>query len=175
MGYITHLAEGITNLYAHKFISRQEAERQLDFADPLNQPYSNPEYSPEDAVDKKWREIEYDYAKKKKGKTLDGLNEEMMKLIPIGVCIRCQTLMYLGMTNCSKCGAPVGESIDLEELQERVQELLKPQTEIVYKESQHRGVIPMMLGSSDGYVDMCYSTSSAPGCELIFGDSSEVY
>jgi len=171
MGYVTHIVEGITNLYAHKLISRQEAERQLDFADPLNQPGGAITLGKDD----EWEAIEYQYEKKKKGKTRDNLNEEMMKLIPIGVCIRCQTLMYLGMTNCSKCGAPVGESIDLEELQERVQELLKPQMEIVYKESPHRGIMPMVLGSSDEYVDMCYSTSSAPSCELIFGSTSEAY
>lgn len=100
------------------------------FGDPLNHP---------DALDYSDSEYEEIEPKEKKGKTRGNLNEEMMKLIPIGVCIRCQTLMYLGMTNCSKCGAPVGESIDLEELQDKVQELLKPESEIVYKEvPQHQ-------------------------------------
>jgi hypothetical protein len=85
--------------------------------------------------------------------------------------------MYLGMTNCSKCGAPVGESIDLVELHDKVQELLKPQTEIVYKESPHRGIMTMVLSSSDEWMNMTmyYSTSSAPSCEFIFGSTSEVY
>ena len=146
MGYVTHIAEGIANLYANNIISRGEAARAfVDFSDPLNQPNTE------------WEEIEYQYEKKKKGKTRPGLNEEMMKLIPIGVCIRCQTLMYLGMTNCSKCGAPVGESIDLEELQDKVQELLKPDTE--YIERPYHGAMVPMIASSDECV--VYSNTTA--------------
>lgn len=126
--------------------------------------------------DEEWEAIEYPHTKKKRGKTRDGLNEDMMKLIPIGVCIRCQTLMYLGMTNCSKCGAPVGESIDLEALQEKVQELLKPETEVIYKNSPQRGAIPMILSSSDECMGMAmYSTSSAECFEYSCGTSSEAY
>lgn len=171
MGYVTRIAEGITNLYAHKLISRQEAERQLDFADPLNQPGGAITLG----KDEEWEAIEDHYAEKRNGKTRDNLNEEMMKLIPIGVCIRCQTLMYLGMTNCSKCGAPVGESIDLEELQDKVQELLKPDTE--YIERPYHGAVVPMLASSDECVDMnmCYSTSSAEYCGYSYGSTSEVY
>jgi hypothetical protein len=102
-----------------------------------NASYTTPTYT--QAVEDMYTEKMKERRGKKSKVEQRHLNEEMMKLIPIGVCIRCQTLMYLGMTNCSKCGAPVGESIDLEELQDKVQELLKPESEIVYKEvPQHQ-------------------------------------
>jgi len=106
------------------------------------------------------------------------LNEEMMKLIPIGVCIRCQTLMYLGMTNCSKCGAPVGESIDLEELQDRVQELLKPETEIVYQQvPQYQSWGYGATATTTGTLTMaCFSTDEPmTGITYTYGTTSEAY
>jgi len=169
MEYVT----GITNLYAHKLISRQEAERQLsvDFSDPLNQPGGAITLG----KDEEWEKIEYQYEKTKGSKTRPGLNEEMMKLIPIGVCIHCQVLMYLGMTNCSKCGAPVGESIDLEELQDKVQELLKPDTE--YIERPYHGAMVPMLATSDEcvtYGTISWACSAEP-YTISCGSTSEAY
>lgn len=103
------------------------------------------------------------------------LNEEMMKLIPIGVCIRCQILMYLGMTNCSKCGAPVGESIDLEELQDKVQELLKPDTEYIER-PYHGAVVPMLASSDESCGVISWKTwSSSEALGITYGTTSEGY
>ena len=57
--------------------------------------------------------------------------KEQLEMLPIGACMHCRSLLYLGNTNCVKCGAPIGDSIDFEELQDRVESLLSPQAEIV--------------------------------------------
>lgn len=90
--------------------------------------------------------------------------KETMELIPIGACTSCKSLLYLGMTNCSKCGAPIGDSINLEELQQLVKEILKPEAEVEIREIVVSGPsypAQFVLATSDNCVASMSFSSSA--------------